>query len=148
MIPNFDNDGNLLPGLHPAEWDELAQRFGITPHRKRLLDGLIRAARSLKVAGCLKLFVDGSFVTEKEVPVDYDCCWEPAGVNPLLLDPVLLDFSNSRIAQKLKYFGELFPSTAKAEALPPRRTFLEFFQKDRTTGNPKGIIGLDLRRFA
>ena len=93
------------------------------------------------------MYIDGSFVTAKEKPNDFDACWEPTGVDPNLLDPVLLDFNNRRLAQKLKYGGELFPATSKAEATPPYRTFLDFFQRDKATGKPKGIIALDLRRL-
>lgn len=57
------------------------------------------------------------------------------------LDPVLLDFSNKRAAQKAKYGGELFISSFIADA--QGRTFLDFFQEDRN-GNPKGIVEVHL----
>jgi hypothetical protein len=63
-------------------------------------------------------------------------------VTPELLDPVLLDFSDGRAAQKARYGGELFP--AELPEKDSGRTFLEFFQTDRETGKPKGIIVLDL----
>lgn len=119
--------------------------FGINPRRVGLLGGLRRAAEALKVAGCRTLYVDGSFVPAKDQPGDFDGCWDPRGVDPSKLDPVLMDFSNARFAQKVKYGGELFPSSSVAEDLPPRRVFLNFFQCDKRTGNPKGIIALDLR---
>lgn len=147
MVPVPDNDGNLPPGIHQATWDELYVAFGTTDHRKKLLDGLYRAARELKRAGCEVIYVDGSFVTAKDQPDDFDGCWDPKGVNGAILDPVLLDFRPGRIAQKVKYNGELFPSTWRAEAQPPHRTFLEFFQKDKNTDQPKGIIAIDLRRL-
>lgn len=59
-----------------------------------------------------------------------------------MLDPVLLTFANGRAEQKAKYGGEMFVADAIA-ALPGRR-FLEFFQTDKDTGLPKGIIGIDL----
>ena len=30
MIPDFDENGNLPPGVYEAQWDELVQRFGWT----------------------------------------------------------------------------------------------------------------------
>lgn len=147
VIPAPDNDGNLPAGVHQATWDELAFAFGTTPHRKKLLDGLYRAAQQLKRAGCETLYVDGSFVTTKDTPGDFDGCWDPNGVDGSRLDPVLLDFRPGRISQKVKYHGELFPSTERAEAQPPYRTFLDFFQKDKNTDQPKGIIAIDLRRL-
>jgi hypothetical protein len=63
-----------------------------------------------------------------------------------LLDPVLLDFSDRRAAQKAKFGGELFPAQLAAE--PGGATFLEFFQHDRVTGEPKGIVAIDLEAWA
>jgi hypothetical protein len=42
-------------------------------------------------------------------------------------------------------YGELFPAQFRAGG--SGETFLEFFQTDKETGNPKGIIVLDLRRL-
>jgi hypothetical protein len=105
---------------------------------------LLDAAHSLKAAGCSFLYLDGSFVTAKDHPGDFDAAWETAGVDPTKLDPVLRMFGNGRLAQKLKYGGELFPASARAAAGSPHRTFLEFFQSDKDTGNPKGIVAIDL----
>jgi len=88
--------------------------------------------------------LDGSFVTEKDYPGDYDACWEMAGVDPGLLDPTFLDFRNRRSAQKAKYLGEFFPASATAEIKSPFRTFVNFFQVDKLTGAKKGIIGINL----
>ena len=63
-------------------------------------------------------------------------------MNPSLLDPVLLTFDNQRAAQKAKYGGELFLADAMAD--PAGTRFLGFFQRDKNTGLPKGIIALDL----
>jgi hypothetical protein len=56
-----------------------------------------------------------------------------------------LDFSNSRARQKALFQGEFFPAE-----LPERltgKTFLEFFQTDKETGAPQGILALNLRRW-
>ena len=90
MIPQFDADGLLPPGIHQATWDEVAGTFGNTPWRRRLLDGLEMAIDDLRQAGCRTVYIDGSFVTDKEVPNDFDACWDEEGVAPELLDPVLL----------------------------------------------------------
>src|SRR5260370_11222216 len=103
MIPPFDPDtGNLPRGIHDASWDEVKTRFGGTPRRQRLLEGLEQALRKLAEAGCASVLLDGSFVTAKAEPNDYDGAWEPDGVDPDLLDQVLLDFSNARAAMKMK----------------------------------------------
>lgn len=106
------------------------------------MEGLTSALESLKAAGCRTAYVDGSFVTSKEIPNDFDACWEEAEVNPDLLDPVLLTFDPGRAAQKAKFLGELFPASFIAEA--DGLSFLEFFQTDRSTGRRKGIVAIDL----
>lgn len=151
MVPSFNAEGNLPPGVHLVSWPEVCQAFGHSPRRQTLLKGLREAIRSLKSAHCQMLYLDGSFVTDKEAiygrePEDFDGCWDPVGVLPTLLDPVLLDFSNKRVAQKAKFGGELFPSTFLAAPLGP--AFLEFFQIDKTTGAAKGILCLNLPGLA
>ena len=132
MIPAFDPATGLLPpGVHDANWEEIVARFGDTPHRLALL-----------AAGCRRAYVDGSFVTAKRTPADFDGCWEVEGVDLTRLDPVLMTFANLRAAQKRKYGGELFPAAAPADRDGTR--FLTFFQRDRATGAPKGIVAIDL----
>lgn len=140
-IPELDPiTGNLPPGVHDATWDEFLAAFASNAHRARLADGLRCALEDLRAAGCARVYVDGSFVTAKEVPGDFDGCWELAGVDPDLLHPVLLDFAQGRAAQKARYAGELF--LADSPAGPAGRTFIEFFQTDRD-GQPKGVLAID-----
>ena len=143
MLSSFDQTGNLPPGINWTSWQEFEGRFGTNSRRKQLLKGLKQAIASLKKAGCRAVFVDGSFVTSKELPGDFDACWSVEGVDPDWLDSVLLDFSNGRAAQKAKYGGELFP--AEMIEAGSGKPFLEFFQTDKNTGKPKGIVGLRLK---
>jgi hypothetical protein len=144
VIPPLDENGYLPPGVHAATWSEVVERFGYTPYRLRLLNGLRAAIASLAAAGCKSLYLDGSFVTGKRIPADYDACWDPFGVELRKVDPVLRMFDAGRAAQKAKFGGELFPSTAKVFAAGA--TFLDFFQWDRE-GVAKGVIVVDLRSF-
>ena len=142
MIPPFNEWGNLPPGIHKADWDELEAVFGDSARRVTLLSGLREALVSLRGAGCRTAYIDGSFVTAKAEPDDFDACWDAVGVDPETLDPVLLDFSDRRKAQKERYGGELFPANIAAE--PSGTRFLDYFQRDRDTGEPKGIVEVDL----
>ncbi len=117
-------------------------RYGTSTHRRELPDGLLDALRSLKAAGCGTAYLDGSFVTATEHPGDFDACWESADVVLDRLDPELRDFSNERAAQKARYGGELYPADWAAN--PGGMRFLDFFQRDRITNHPKGIIAIDL----
>jgi uncharacterized protein DUF6932 len=145
LIPPFQSDGNLPPGIHRAEWAEIETRFALNPHRRRLLQGFREAILNLKGAGCKEVFLDGSYVTAKDTPGDYDSCWSVIGVNPNGLDPVFFDFDNKRAAQKARYQGEFFPAEMPEGA--SGKAFLEFFQIDKDTTKPKGIVGLNLERW-
>ena len=110
------------------------------------MTGLRAAQANLKYAGCRTVYINGSFVTSKDLPNDYDACWEEAGVDPATLDSVLLTFDPGRTTQKAKYMGELFPASITADT--GGLSFLEFFQTDKDTGRPKGIIAIDLGGLA
>jgi len=101
----------------------------------------------LREAGCPTVYIDGSFVTNKLIPGDFDACWEVRGVDMNKLQsiaPALLKFDPKRAAQKAEYGGEFFPAGSPADSLGT--LFLDFFQRDRE-GNPKGIISIDLGRW-
>jgi hypothetical protein len=141
MLPPIDEaSGYLPPGIHDATWEEFAGRFGFNPYRQSLIEGLLAALDNLRDAGCKSALIDGSFVSRKPHPGDYDGAWDPTDVDWEKIDPILLTFDDKRAAMKAKYRGELFPATWGA-ATGVR--FAEFFQKDRD-GNPKGIVRLAL----
>lgn len=131
--------------MHEAMWQEVEAKLGFTERRRVLIRGLRRAITALHAAGCRRVYVDGSFVTAKPDPNDFDGCWEEAGVDPSRLDPVLLDFADQRRRQKLKYGGEMFPASATADIRGPR--FIAFFQIHKETGDAKGIVSIDLSRW-
>ncbi len=118
------------------------ERYGTNEHRQALLDGLRAALVELAAAGCSTAYIDGSFVTNKDRPNDFDACWGPTGVDLDALDPVLLDLGHPRTAPKARFGGELFPNVTEVASGSP---FLEFFQTRRDTGEPKGIVAIDLR---
>jgi hypothetical protein len=142
MIPSLailaGSPWEVLPaGIHTATFSEVEVAFAINAVRRELFAGLLSGAASLLSAGCTRIYLDGSFVTAKPVPGDYDACWDPVGVDLTRLDPVFRNFSNKREGQKAKYKGEFFPSTMKNT---PTQPFVDFFQVDRFTGMGKGIL--------
>ena len=76
MIPLFRRNGTLPPGVHWATWEEVVERFGGNAHRQSLLAGLKQALENLKQAGCRDFYLDGSFVTDKLEPEDFDGCFK------------------------------------------------------------------------
>lgn len=146
MIPDLVNVTGapwkvLPPGVHFTTLKQVKQAFGYNSTRRRQFEGLLVACTALQQAGCGTLYLDGSFVTGKPRPGDYDACWDPNGVTGGLLHPLFLVFDNKREAQKREFLGEFFPFGIEAE---PGVSFLDFFQKDRFSGEAKGIIAIDL----
>lgn len=103
-------------------------------------------ALELRKAGCQRIWIDGSFITTKRNPGDFDGCWDYEGISLTLLRKTtsLLVFDNGCQAQKVKYGGEMFPAHWPADAAGT--VFLEFFQRDLDFRR-KGIVRLDLKRL-
>ena len=147
VLPEFDDVGNLPPGVHAATWTEIAGRFGYTPARRVLIEGLARTLELLAAVGCRRMWLDGSFVTRTEQtlgrdPADFDLCWDIAGVDLAALsrrEPALDPLRPDRQAVRQRYGGDLF------FALEPLSVGLvEAFQYDRE-GRRRGIVLLDPR---
>lgn len=147
MIPDLiEVDGTpwavLPPGVHNATLNEIAARYAYNMWRREMFDGLVDAAGRLQSAGCPRIYLDGSYVTAKPWPADYDACWDSAGVDQEKMDPLFFEFANGRAAQKFAFKGEFFPSSSTSSQDGP--TFLQFFQFDRFTGSQKGILSVEL----
>jgi hypothetical protein len=130
MIPPFNDLGYLPAGIHEVTWAEFWERFATNAYRKQLLTGLRLALGELKQAGCCRVYIGGSFVTDKEKPNDYDGCFELFGIDEDKIDPIFL-IPNSQ-AQKDRFYGELLPNSV----------MVGFFQNN-IDGRSKGVIALD-----
>jgi hypothetical protein len=131
----------LPPGVHFATLTEVETRFAITDHRRWLFEGILAVAEALRFANCAAMYLDGSYVSGKPHPNDFDGCWDPTGVDGSKLNPVLRDFSNRRENQKKRFRGEMFISS-QTNGLDG--TYFDFFQTEKDTGLRKGIIGIRL----
>lgn len=151
MIPHLVDVGShapwpvLPPGVHVASKSEIDNAFATTPHRKALFGGFVRLVGSLKAAGCSRLYLDGSFVTAKPHPSDFDAIWDYVGVDLSLVDLVLFDFTNDRAAQKAKYLGEAFPTSFWGVKGVP---ILDYFQLEKHSGKAKGILSVNLLNWS
>lgn len=139
-IPPLQENGELPPGEHQASVDQVERVFGCsTERRKSLMRGLRDAISNLASSGVKKLWINGSFVTDKGDPNDIDGCWEYTPlVDSEMLDPVFL---RSRKDMKDKYGLDFFISNLveTGSGLP----FPKFFQVNRD-GDPKGIVVVNL----
>lgn len=144
QIPDFTSDGSLPPGIHVTTWEEFEQRYSLNLTRKTQLKGMKKAIEEFKKAGCSKIYIDGSFVTWKKHPGDFDALYDLDEVERHAIHDILIDPSfEGREKQKEYYEGEFFPTSEKAD--PYGTKYLEFFQKKKKSRNPKGIIKIELR---
>jgi hypothetical protein len=130
-IPPFDERGYLPSGIYETDSVEFNRRFGFNSYRQQLLTGLETALISLKQAGCERVYIGGSFVTDKAEPGDIDGCFEGLYIDENIIDPIFLD--SDLDAQKARFGVELVFGSNRAG----------FFQTDRS-GNPKGIVVINL----
>ncbi len=150
-IPELGANGELPLGAHVATMQEVENRFGNSSDRRKLLmAGLKSAVEQFEKAEVKKIFVDGSFTTDKEAPNDIDGCWATSGVNEAKLD--LLDknfwsfktveeFNKCRVKIKEKYGLDFFIAE-HIEGITDK-PFPEFFQTNKD-GEEKGIIQINL----
>ncbi|MBC6420712.1 MAG: hypothetical protein GDA43_03385 [Hormoscilla sp. SP5CHS1] len=122
MIPEFDENGNLPPGIHFCEWEDFKERFGTNLTRDRLIKGLSRAMAKLKAAGCRIIYINGS---------------------PSI--PVLYNLAIGRSDQKSIYGGDIFPASYPADEAG--KNYLDFFKFNSRSNTRKGIITIDLQRW-
>ena len=135
-IPALKSNGELPEGEHCASLDEVERVYGSsTDRRKLMMRGLRDAVSNFVSSNVETLWIDGSFVTDKEEPNDIDGCWEYTdSVDTTILDTVFL---GPRVEMKKKYGLDFFMAniTEAGSGLP----FPNFFQVNRD-GDPKGII--------
>lgn len=140
-IPKLQPNGELPRGEFVTTLKRIAKRYAEkNAKRKRLMQGLKLACVSFKKAGVPRIWVNGSFVTDKAEPADIDGCWEyTKGVDLNKLDPVFL--MTSRSAMKEKFGLDFFP--AYLYEVETDLPFPRFFQINRE-GEAKGILVVHL----
>lgn len=141
-IPSLNENGELKEGEYVATLDEIEVAYGLSSDRRKfLMQGLRKAAENLEKAGVKKIWVNGSFITEKEEPNDIDGCWEYNDLMDLaVIDPVFLS-KNSREEVKKKYGLDFF--IAQRIEGWSKKPFPKFFQVNRE-GEAKGILFVEL----
>ena len=139
VLLTYNENGTLPPGEHTMSWEDVVSEFGTNEHRRKLLAGLRRALMDFAKAGCSSVLLNGSFITKKELPGDYDAVWIEDGVDDKLLDPVLLDYEDGCKKMKEKYLGEFYPFGMVTKT---GMFHGDFFQMNRD-GTKKGIVKID-----
>jgi hypothetical protein len=74
MIPAFNDQGYLPPGVHLATIEEVAVRFGQQSELRRVqMEALTWLLDLARRAGAQRMIINGSFVTDVLEPNDVDC---------------------------------------------------------------------------
>ena len=84
MIPEFKAEGYLPEGIHDCTLQELEERFTFNLKRKILLKGLKRLIEKLGNIHCKVIYIDGSFVSDKQLPSDVDVCFDCADLQEVI----------------------------------------------------------------
>jgi hypothetical protein len=143
VIPAFDENGNLPPGIHVATITEVETRFANNNYRKRLFQGLLRVLEILRDCNCPEVHLNGSYITTKSEPGDYDLCYEPAGMKAT---EEFKQFLLTRETRKAEHLGDIFPRMPQP---PYEMDHVEDWQTDRDRdGEVKGIVRIILRHTA
>jgi len=129
MIPPFNDDGVLPPGIHPSRLLEIDVIFGRGSEVRRAQMESVRWMVDLAgQAGASRIILNGSFVTDIMEPNDVDCVLLfAAGV------------SRNKSAVKQLRAGLPFLSIALVDQVDFDEMVNDFFARDRM-GTPKGMV--------
>ena len=140
MIPEFTDDGVLPAGIHAATLEQFQERFAIF-HQS---DQRIRVFKKLKAlideAGIVqRIYVAGSFVTDKPEPNDFDCLLVlDSAIVGQTLRPSQYNLISRRMARRM-FDGDVVPVLDGSQQL---REYLDFFQTTRD-GERMGIVEIE-----
>jgi hypothetical protein len=138
VLSDFDKNGNLPPGIHIATIQEVEAHFTHNIQRKKLFKALLKVLEILQGCNCREVYLNGSFITVKSEPGDYDLCYEPTGIKGT---PEFKQFLEKREMRKKEYLGDIFPRMPQP---PYEADHVEDWQTDRN-GEVKGIIRIILK---
>src|SRR5580704_159586 len=110
MVPDFNAQGILPEGIYECSIAEFEKTFTNRYDRRILYEkGIIPLMADLKSIRCKTLFIDGSYVTNKMIPNDFDACWDNRGID-LAMVKAKFPFLWSAASSKRKYGGDVFPA--------------------------------------
>ncbi len=143
-LPDFDEESGYLPGgTHDASMSEVAERYAYNFRRREILKGLQHVLELLAARGVQQVWLDGSFVTNKQRPSDVDVIYVP----PPGADTSAWDWVSPARRPDLKKHHRVdlwqFPSPQPPKKFPVGHTLTikQFFESD-ADDLPKGIVNL------
>lgn len=147
-LPPFRSDNWLPEGHHSTDWDEIITVFGGEPGSKRaqVLANLLEwrdRVRARRLAGYLIL--DGSFISAKPEPGDFDTIFVmDDGMETLLAQDVEAALLVNYVYCKERGWGDIFMFSETAVRKFPLICRLDGFDHDKVTKQPKGVVEVRL----
>ncbi|MSR56847.1 MAG: hypothetical protein EXS05_04150 [Planctomycetaceae bacterium] len=140
MIPEFNENGLLPPGLHRTDLDGFRDRFAVfdrSDRRLRVFEQLERLLGEANKTTIIKrVIVGGSFVTAEAEPNDFDCILT---LDPEIVGATLRPFEYNLVSRRMArrmFGGDILAALEGSEAL---NQYLDFFQTTRE-GERMGIV--------
>ncbi len=139
-IPQFNEFGDLPPGVHVASLHEALNRFGKSNVARQIVGKRLRRIYEVAIATChlVRFVVFGSFVTDKEEPNDVDVV--------LIMDETFDVASLPRLTRHLfdhqaadAEFGASVFWVRRPVAFGGEQAMIEFWQTKRD-GTRQGIL--------
>lgn len=116
MMLEFTEEGLLPPGTHETNLAEVREKMGWSRGRRRLIDGLQKALELMADCGVHRVYLDGSFVTDKNRPQDIDGCYDPdegATIESLeSMSPIFPPSMQNRVKAREAFGVDFFPAAA------------------------------------
>ncbi len=143
-LPAFREDGWLPEGHHAATWQEVALRLGgeAGSRRAAIFSSLLRWRDAVVVKGMAGLVIlDGSFVSSKEAPGDFDLffLYDEAAEALLRNDSEARSLTDYQACRAQGFLGDIYALPASLQKFSPTLSGLDMFDSDRQ-GTPKGVV--------
>ena len=147
-LPSFRDDGWLPEGHHPATWEEIVACFGgeFGTVRGQVLTRLLDWRDRLRKAGITgRLALDGSFISGKLVPRDFDTLLiADDGAETILAHDEEARNLVSYTYCKEQGWGDVFFFPAAAIRKFPHMCRLDVFDYDKVDKTPNGVVEVAL----
>ncbi len=159
MIPNFESNGNLPPGLNATSVEEFkicyVLNFSGSSTRNKIFDGYMKyCGEMIRFEVATKQWLNGSFTSNKDNPNDIDLVTH---IDATKIDQFNDEQQNNllKLADKKRirseYMCDVYYIQIYSPEIPELYEFtvswieywLKWFGHDRNN-NPKGIIEIDL----
>jgi hypothetical protein len=146
-LPDFRDDGWLPEGRHNTNWEELERRFAGEPSSKRaaVWGNLILwrdRMRQHNITG--ELLIDGSFISDKEAPGDFDAIFiGDEGIELLLIQDIEARLLLNYQVVKEYYGGDLLFFSKSAVLKFPELCRIDGFDYSKEK-IPKGVVILPI----